>query len=70
MSNGINKTNAKYIVNYEDFRFQDASHAIFSKYTMMGLIKPTAGVTTTMTSAQIGRDRQETTVRSQACTIL
>lgn len=66
MSNGSNKTNTKYIVNNEDFRFQDAAQAVFQKYQMMGIIDPSDSVTVT----NIVRDRQETTVKSQACTIL
>jgi len=70
MSNGIHETNSKHIDNYENFRFQDASQAIFFKYQMMGIIKPSDGVTTTTASVHIIRDQQETTTRSRACTIL
>ncbi|CAF0762897.1 unnamed protein product [Rotaria sordida] len=73
MSNGIHEKNNKYINNYEDFRFRDAAQAIFFKYQMMDIIKPSDGTTITTninTSVHVIRDRQETTVRSRACIIL
>jgi len=71
MSNGINETNSKHINDYDDFRFQDAAQAIFLKYQIMGMIKPSDGITTTTaTSVHKVRDRQETTISSKACTIL
>jgi hypothetical protein len=70
MSNGINTTNSKHIDDYEDYRFRDAAQAIFFKYQTMNMIKSSDGMTTTTNSVHIARDRQETTNRSQACTIL
>jgi hypothetical protein len=75
MSDGIDETNSKLIDSYENFRFQDAALAIFSKYQTMGIIKSSdenVGVITTATtpSVYINRQQQQTTVSSRACTIL
>ncbi len=74
MSDGIDETNSKLIHNHEDLRFQDAAQTIFSKYQIMGMIKPFDEAATTTTtasaSAHMARHRQETIVSSRACTIL
>jgi len=75
MSDGIDETNSKLIHNHEDLRFQDAAQTIFSKYQIMGMIKPfdeaaAATTTTASSSAHMARHRQETIVSSRACTIL
>ena len=74
MSDGINQTDSNNLDNYEDFRFRDAAQAIYFKYQMTDNIKPSDGTTataaTTTTSTHTNRNRQETIVKSRACTIL
>ncbi|CAF0805456.1 unnamed protein product [Adineta steineri] len=70
MSDGINTTNNKHVDDYEDFRFQDAAQAIFSKYRMMNIIKSNGEINTTTSTAPIILGSQKTTTRSRACVIL
>ena len=71
MSNGVEKTNSEPVDDYEDYRFQDAAQTIFCKYRAMGMVKSSDGiaVTTTTSTVHLARHRQETIVRSRACTI-
>ena len=76
MSDGIDETNSKLIDSYDNFRFQDAALAIFSKYRTIGMIKSAdenAGVITTATTSSayiVRQQQQQAAVSSRACTIL
>jgi hypothetical protein len=70
MSDGINETNSKNIDDYEDFRFRDAAQAIFFKYQMTDNLKHSDEIIVATTSVHMAHDRQQTTVKSQACIIL
>ena len=67
MSDGIDHTNSKTIDNHYEFRFRDAAQAIYYKYQTVDIIEP-LGINAAA-PAHMARVRQNTTIRSRACTI-